>query len=122
MSTVDPEQDASSRTVLKERRNGADDPIASALECRDSAAGGPAISQWPVGERPREKLIERGAQALSDAELLAVLPRSVPGEHTAVDLAPNDSATYVVCSMLLSTPCARLAAWAMPAAPRSALA
>jgi DNA repair protein RadC len=31
------------------------------------------ISAWPVGERPRERLIERGAESLSDAELLAVL-------------------------------------------------
>ncbi len=31
------------------------------------------ISAWPPGERPRERLLERGAQALSDAELLAVV-------------------------------------------------
>jgi DNA repair protein RadC len=31
------------------------------------------IKNWPRGERPRERLIERGAQALSDAELLAVI-------------------------------------------------
>ncbi|MGI9336127.1 MAG: RadC family protein [Gammaproteobacteria bacterium] len=46
-----------------------------------------AISQWPAGERPREKLIERGAQALSDAELLAVLLRTGISGRTAVDLA-----------------------------------
>ena len=28
------------------------------------------IADWPEGERPREKLLERGAAALSDAELL----------------------------------------------------
>jgi DNA repair protein RadC len=32
-----------------------------------------SISAWPRNERPRERLIERGAQALSDAELVAVL-------------------------------------------------
>ncbi len=32
-----------------------------------------SIRDWPEGERPREKLLERGADALSDAELLAVL-------------------------------------------------
>lgn len=38
------------------------------------------IPDWPPGERPREKLLERGPQALSDAELIAVLLRSgVPG-------------------------------------------
>ncbi|HGM0548559.1 TPA: UPF0758 domain-containing protein, partial [Neisseria gonorrhoeae] len=26
-----------------------------------------SIKQWPEGERPREKLLERGAAALSDA-------------------------------------------------------
>ncbi|OQA54592.1 MAG: hypothetical protein BWY42_01674 [Candidatus Omnitrophica bacterium ADurb.Bin277] len=31
------------------------------------------IKDWPAGERPREKLFEKGASALSDAELLAVL-------------------------------------------------
>ena len=32
-----------------------------------------SISKWPKQERPREKLLERGAEALSDAELLAIL-------------------------------------------------
>ena len=30
------------------------------------------IRDWPAGERPREKLLARGAAALSDAELLAI--------------------------------------------------
>lgn len=45
------------------------------------------IKDWPEGERPREKLLGRGAQALSDAELLAILIRSGTGERTALDLA-----------------------------------
>jgi DNA repair protein RadC len=46
-----------------------------------------AISQWPEHERPREKLLHRGAGVLSDAELLAIFIRSgVPGK-TAVDVA-----------------------------------
>lgn len=32
-----------------------------------------SIREWPDGERPREKLVARGAAALSDAELLAVV-------------------------------------------------
>ena len=32
-----------------------------------------AIKDWPAAERPREKLIHRGAGALSDAELLAIV-------------------------------------------------
>ena len=46
-----------------------------------------AITDWPEGDRPREKLLERGAAALSDAELLAIFLRvGVPGK-SAVDLA-----------------------------------
>lgn len=45
------------------------------------------INDWPVDERPREKLLIRGATALSDAELLAIFLRTgIPGK-TAVDLA-----------------------------------
>jgi hypothetical protein len=32
-----------------------------------------SIRHWPAPERPREKLLQRGATALSDAELLALL-------------------------------------------------
>jgi DNA repair protein RadC len=46
-----------------------------------------AITHWPVTERPREKLLARGAASLSDAELLAIFLRTgLPG-CTAVDLA-----------------------------------
>ncbi len=45
------------------------------------------ISDWPEGERPREKLLRRGPEALSDGELLAIFLRvGVPG-RSAVDLA-----------------------------------
>jgi DNA repair protein RadC len=44
------------------------------------------ISDWPPGERPREKLLSRGPQSLSDAELLAVFLRSGVAGHTALDL------------------------------------
>jgi len=46
-----------------------------------------SITDWPSGERPREKLLERGASSLSDAELLAIFLRTgIPGK-SAVDLA-----------------------------------
>ncbi len=46
-----------------------------------------AISDWPAEERPREKLLVRGAAALSDAELLAIFLRTgLPGK-SAVELA-----------------------------------
>lgn len=45
-----------------------------------------AISDWPLGERPRERLLAQGAAALSDAELLAVILRTgIPGK-SAVEL------------------------------------
>jgi DNA repair protein RadC len=46
-----------------------------------------AISDWPLAERPRERLLERGAESLTDAELLAVLLRTGVKGKTAVDLA-----------------------------------
>lgn len=46
-----------------------------------------AINTWPQAERPREKLLQRGSQALSDAELLAILLRTGARGKTAVDLA-----------------------------------
>ena len=45
------------------------------------------IKDWPEGERPREKLLERGAGALSDAELLALFLRTGVRGKSAVDLA-----------------------------------
>jgi DNA repair protein RadC len=46
-----------------------------------------SITDWPAGERPREKLLERGASALSDAELLAIFLRTGVAGKSAVDLA-----------------------------------
>ena len=46
-----------------------------------------SIQSWPKHDRPRERLIKQGAQALSDAELLAIFLRTgLPGK-SAVDLA-----------------------------------
>ncbi|ADE10991.1 RadC family protein [Sideroxydans lithotrophicus] len=46
-----------------------------------------AITDWAEGERPREKLLQRGAAALSDAELLAIFLRTGVVGMSAVDLA-----------------------------------
>lgn len=46
-----------------------------------------AITDWPEGERPREKLLQLGASALSDAELLAIFLRTGVAGKSAVDLA-----------------------------------
>lgn len=45
------------------------------------------ITSWPIKERPREKLLERGAKTLSNAELLAIFIRNGTRGKTAVDLA-----------------------------------
>lgn len=44
------------------------------------------ISQWAVEDRPREKMMQKGAEALTDAELLAILIGSGNTEESAVAL------------------------------------
>ena len=44
------------------------------------------INQWALEDRPREKLMQKGASALSNAELLAILIGSGNVEETAVEL------------------------------------
>ena len=45
------------------------------------------IADWPLQERPRERLLAQGAGSLSDAELVAVCLRSGIRGKSAVDLA-----------------------------------
>ncbi len=45
-----------------------------------------AITEWPKAERPREKLLQQGAQSLSDAELLAIFIQTGVSGKTAVDI------------------------------------
>lgn len=47
----------------------------------------PHIKDWPKGERPREMLLEKGPEALSDAALLAILLRTGREGQDAVGLA-----------------------------------
>ena len=46
-----------------------------------------SITDWPEGDRPRERLLHKGAAALSDAELLAIFLRTGVVGKSAVDLA-----------------------------------
>jgi DNA repair protein RadC len=46
-----------------------------------------SIRDWPQGERPREKLLQLGPSALSEAELLAILLRTGTRGQSAVDVA-----------------------------------
>lgn len=45
------------------------------------------INEWSIDDRPREKLLARGAAALSDAELIAILIGSGNNEENAVELS-----------------------------------
>jgi DNA repair protein RadC len=45
------------------------------------------IRDWPDDERPREKLLTKGAHTLSDAELLAIFLRTGVAGKSAVDVA-----------------------------------
>ena len=62
-----------------------------------------AISDWPADERPREKLLARGAESLSDAELLAILLRTgIPG-RSALGLARDLLAAFGSLRRLVAT-------------------
>ena len=45
------------------------------------------IKNWPAGDRPREMLLEKGPEALSDAALLAILLRTGRQGKNAIALA-----------------------------------
>lgn len=60
------------------------------------------IRDWPEGERPREKLLQRGPAALSDAELLAIFLRTGVRGLSAVDLARQLLSKFASFGGLLS--------------------
>jgi len=45
------------------------------------------IKTWPIDDRPREKLLKKGARALTNSELLAILLRTGIKGSSAIDLA-----------------------------------
>jgi len=47
----------------------------------------PTIKNWAVDDRPREKLLLKGYNVLSNAELLAILINNGTKDNTAVDVA-----------------------------------
>jgi DNA repair protein RadC len=59
-----------------------------------------AITDWPVDDRPREKLLSKGAAALSDAELVAIFLRTGVTGKSAVDLARDVVAQFGSLSAL----------------------
>jgi DNA repair protein RadC len=63
------------------------------------------IKNWPVEERPREKLLSVGAENLSDSELLAIFFRSgIPGLN-AVDMARTLLQHFGGLRALFAAPC-----------------
>lgn len=48
-----------------------------------------SIKDWAKDDRPREKLLSKGAEALSDSELLAILINNGSKEKSAVELAKD---------------------------------
>lgn len=52
-----------------------------------------SIKLWAEDDRPREKLLSKGKQALSDAELIAILIGSGSREESAVELSKRILAT-----------------------------
>lgn len=69
-----------------------------------------SIADWPLQQRPRERLIREGPRALSDAELLAVFLRvGVPGK-SAVELARDMIAQFGSLSRLFGLPVAEFTA------------
>jgi len=68
-----------------------------------------AIDHWPVSERPRERLYYNGADALADAELLALQLGSGRRGRTAVEVAREMLAVYGSLSGVASREVAELA-------------
>lgn len=60
------------------------------------------ITDWPEDERPREKLLKHGANALTQAELLAIFLRTGVAGKSAVDLARDLLAEFGGLVVLLS--------------------
>jgi len=48
-----------------------------------------SIKDWPTDDRPREKLLKLGPQALSEAELIAIFLRTGTRGRSALDVARN---------------------------------
>jgi len=45
------------------------------------------IKEWSLEDRPREKLLQKGIEALTDAELIAIILSSGTQKHSAIDIA-----------------------------------
>jgi DNA repair protein RadC len=64
-----------------------------------------SIRDWPREERPREKLLRLGPQALSEAELIAILLRTGIRGRSALDLARDLLAQFGSLRTMLTADC-----------------
>jgi DNA repair protein RadC len=62
------------------------------------------ITDWPAEDRPREKLLSKGEQTLTTAELIAIFLKTGTRGKTALDLARELLAEYSDLKKLLSAP------------------
>jgi DNA repair protein RadC len=73
-----------------------------------SKARSKGILTWPEDERPRERLLSRGAHALTDAELVAILLRVGVRGKSAVELGRDLIKRFGSAHALMNAP---LDAW-----------
>ena len=71
--------------------------------------GAPSIAEWPEEDRPRERLYHKGAEALADAELVAIQLGSGVRGTNAVELAREMLVRYGSLSGLAGRDVAELA-------------
>lgn len=69
-----------------------------------------SIRHWPAAERPREKLLQRGSESLSDAELLAIFLRTGTAGRNAIELSRDLLEQYGGLRAWLDLPPARMTA------------
>jgi len=69
------------------------------------------VAKWQAGEGPRDKWLGRGEQALSDAELLAIMLRTGYRDCSALELARQLLAEFDGLAGLMRVESPRLLAW-----------
>jgi DNA repair protein RadC len=69
----------------------------------------PTIADWPLSERPRERLLAQGPDALTDAELLAIVLGSGNAAASALEVARGLLGRHRNLSGLFGAPLAHLA-------------
>lgn len=66
------------------------------------------INHWPLNERPREKLINLSAKALSNAELIAILIQCGTKDQTALDVARGLLTQFVTLKKIREAPAEKM--------------